>query len=138
MEDDTSDSHRGHGNSDPGQPSPAPQEDTSEEAEEETSLDDDTREDTAEEHPTAAVPVVEGEAEELESRSTSESEDVEETLSSRRPQRHKAASRAKRDADATEQAFRELDDPEADSEPSEENSSDLDFQPVKKSPRSEP
>ena len=101
-------------------------------------MDDDTREDTAEEHPIAAVPVVEGEAEELESRSTSASEDVEEPLSSRRPRRHKVASREKREADATEQAFREPDDSEADSEPSEENSSDLDFQPVKKSPRSEP
>lgn len=59
------------------------------------------------------------------------------TLSSSRPQRHKAASRAKRVADATDQSFRDLTVSEAESPPSEEeNSSDVEFQPVKKSPRS--
>ena len=68
----------------------------------------------------------------MESSSTSESEDVEETLSSRRPRRHKAASsREKRAAEATKQALREMDDSEADTKTSKENSSDPEFQPVK-------
>ena len=75
---------------------------------------------------------------EAESRSTSESEDVEETVSPWRPQRHKAASREKSEADATEQALHEIDDSEADSELSEENSSHPELQPVRKSPRSDP